>query len=54
MHAPNEVGVHYLDADLSMAEPWEELADEEILVGLEALLGKYAAFHAYLLETGQL
>lgn len=53
VHAPDEVGMHYIEADLSMAEPWEELADEDVLEGFEELLGKHAAFHAYLDETGR-
>ena len=54
MHASGEVRVHYISADLSMAEPWEELADEAIIEGLEALLERHAAFHAFLMETGRL
>lgn len=53
MHAPDEVVVHFIEADLSMAEPWEELADEDIIAGFEELLEKYAAFQTYLDETGR-
>ena len=53
MHASGEVRVHYISADLSMAEPWEELAAEDIIDGFEALLMRHARFQDFLKETGQ-
>jgi len=55
LHAAHEVGMHYVEDDLGQWDkPWEELADEAILAGFDDLLGKHAAFHAYLRETGRL
>lgn len=53
VHAADEVGMHYIGADLSMAEPWEELAAEDIIDGFEALLMRHARFQDFLKETGQ-
>ena len=53
MHSPDEVGMHYIAADLSLAAPWEEDFAAAGIAELETLLAKHAAFRAYLEETGQ-
>lgn len=45
--------MHFIAADLSMAEPWEELALEDVLEGFDWLLSRHAAFARFLEATGR-
>jgi len=53
VHAPVEVGMHFIEADLSMAAPWDEDFVEAGIAELETLLAKHARFADFLRETGR-